>query len=794
MDFKTLVEQAKNGNTNAWSELFGATRDMVYFNALKLCKNEHTAQDLVQEAYIKAVQNINNLKVPEAFVSWMRMISINVSRNFLAKKSPELIGEEDSEQILAATPEVEEDFLPEEFAMKRETARLIMKMVDALPEKQRVVVILHYYNDLSVQAIAEQLCISENTVKSRLRYARASIKEQVEEMEKNGTKLRAAVPTLGLVLKEASKDFVLGKEASDSIFAAVTSAVGISAATTAGTVAATGGLLAKIASLPLITKIVAGVVAAGILIGGGVAITLGNNKDSDYNDDRKTQSEKYGEIQPIVIDGDMEEFCRNLDLKELFTKNKDEILDMLGEPSQISGGELGVVYSVIYEFLRNDNHVGALVFSYESTDSPYPYEINIWGDLFSIEGIKFGMKYDEVKKILSGKGYVNRYSDSYEEETDGHIEYYRYEIYSHENNGLSISITVSEDNNDEMVSLGFTYNEHDEESVEEPIEEPIEEPVEEPVEEPIEEPIEEPVDTPVQVIEEKVFVQVGSGVDVDVYIPKITIYSDGTFEMRVNIYYAVVNVSGSWTNSANVYHMTLNDVARLDSVTTDTFDFVVNENRATVAISGNGGIGVTENGAVFELEGDIGDSNSTYRILEEFRLTNRSASDGSISYAYEDLTHDGIEELIVMTNSKGPTINDMGEAYFEVFTLKNGSVERIYKDGTGFTTNSTYDHYLYREDGKSYIMTAAFFERQGSPWYFYFIYYLDFDGNKIMYKTHHAQTETLEHTAEEMAELEAVKEEYARLRSLSDVLVKENGTPDEDGFWAEIGWWYKDYR
>ena len=128
-----------------------------------------------------------------------------------------------------------------------------------------------------------------------------------------------------------------------------------------------------------------------------------------------------------------------------------------------------------------------------------------------------------------------------------------------------------------------------------------------------------------------------------------------------------------------------------------------------------------------------------------------------------------------------------------MFTLIDGTPTMIFKDGTGFTTNSTYYHYLYRENGNEYLLRAAFFERQGSPWYFYEIFYLDENGNKIAYKGKNFEVSGLDYTAAEASELQKVREEYKECLNSSNVLV----IPVYDEYLecaATTGWWYKDYQ
>lgn len=194
-----------------------------------------------------------------------------------------------------------------------------MKIVDSLPEAQRMTVILYYYDGLTVGEVAEYMEVSEGTVKSRLNYARKQIKDEVEKLEKEGTKLYAIpVFMLSRILENASLDYTLPQSVADRILAdallmasdaAVSGAtVGAGAATgaevagsmsaatgagaTTGASVATGavvaastktGLLASLAALSITAKIIiiaaaAAIIAAGVIIG---VVTSGTGESGD---------------------------------------------------------------------------------------------------------------------------------------------------------------------------------------------------------------------------------------------------------------------------------------------------------------------------------------------------------------------------------------------------------------------------------------------------------------------------------------------------------------------------------
>ena len=86
------------------------------------------------------------------------------------------------------------DVMPDAVMDRQETARLLAEILDALPDDQRAVISMHYYEQMSVKEIADALDLNENTVWSRINYGRKKIKTQVLDLEKKGTKLYGLAP------------------------------------------------------------------------------------------------------------------------------------------------------------------------------------------------------------------------------------------------------------------------------------------------------------------------------------------------------------------------------------------------------------------------------------------------------------------------------------------------------------------------------------------------------------------------------------------------------------------------
>lgn len=193
--FCELVHLASENDQNAISELYQRTYNGVYRTVKSMIKDEDTALDITQDAFVKAIESLDQVHEPEKFQSWINQIAANKSRDYLKKKKPipfVSLENEDGEMW-----ELEDGcigHLPEAVLDREETARLLKEILDTLPEEQRAVLFMMHYEQMSVKEIAQALDCSENTIKSRLNYGRKKVKTAVEDLEKKGTKLYSLAP------------------------------------------------------------------------------------------------------------------------------------------------------------------------------------------------------------------------------------------------------------------------------------------------------------------------------------------------------------------------------------------------------------------------------------------------------------------------------------------------------------------------------------------------------------------------------------------------------------------------
>lgn len=289
---KELIDAAINQDQDAITQLYQMTKDNVYFTIFSMEKKEDVVQDLLQDTYVKAFRSLSQLKEPAAFRSWIKRIAHNHTIDYLRKKKPALF----TDMVSAESNEVLDfrddrpDSYPETVIDQKETASLLKDILNSLSDEQRVAVSLHYYQQFSIKEIAEQLSVTENTIKSRLNYARRHIEKKVRELERQGTKLYGMLPfPFFLWLLDLGEDpgmfAIPDKEVLSNILSStmdtfsrgtVSKAVD-TAGKAAGKTAATG--TASAGKGVIMAKIVGVVATVTVVVIGGMMIAKGSPQD-----------------------------------------------------------------------------------------------------------------------------------------------------------------------------------------------------------------------------------------------------------------------------------------------------------------------------------------------------------------------------------------------------------------------------------------------------------------------------------------------------------------------------------
>ena len=294
MEIKEAVIKAQNVDQSAFSFLYEQTYKSKYYLALQYMKNKEAAEDVLQDAYLKAFSKLGTLKQPEAFEGWLGMIVANTAKNMLVKKNPLLFSEmavdQEGEEYVYDVEDEDPENQPELAYTREETKELVHVLLDGLSEEQRMAILMFHLENASISEIAQAMECSENTVKSRLNYGRKNLKIQAEQLQKKGYKLYAVAPVLLLVyllrndrsVMAADKAFLAdGKVMETKILreyfkntAKTTGKINnAKAVDTAGKAAAKSAVKGSI-----VNKIAAIAVAVGVLGGSAYGIIAWNNQ------------------------------------------------------------------------------------------------------------------------------------------------------------------------------------------------------------------------------------------------------------------------------------------------------------------------------------------------------------------------------------------------------------------------------------------------------------------------------------------------------------------------------------
>lgn len=194
-----LIQEVINGNEEAFNQLYDKYHRLVYFIAFELCHNDADAKDILQETFIQIKQSISSLQDPASFKAWMNRIVINKCKNlFRSKRNVDM----DENDVWYQNHVIEDRFymLPENKLHMETDQLLVHELMKQLSDVQREVLIMRYFEHMSMQEMAEVLEVPIGTVKTRLLYGKNHLKELILAYEKeNDTKINFRVDSMGMI-------------------------------------------------------------------------------------------------------------------------------------------------------------------------------------------------------------------------------------------------------------------------------------------------------------------------------------------------------------------------------------------------------------------------------------------------------------------------------------------------------------------------------------------------------------------------------------------------------------------
>ena len=182
VDFMLRV---KTGDESAFAYLVQKYRRPMVGFMYRLCHNPSTAEELAQEVFLRVYRSRTSYEPSAKFTTWLYRIATNLAVNHARdtrhERPENTVRLDEPDQETGTTPDLADDSLSaEENILKRERLAAIRNVVNALPERQRVAVIMHKYQQMDYREIAGALKLSESATKSLLFRAYETLREQLK--------------------------------------------------------------------------------------------------------------------------------------------------------------------------------------------------------------------------------------------------------------------------------------------------------------------------------------------------------------------------------------------------------------------------------------------------------------------------------------------------------------------------------------------------------------------------------------------------------------------------------------
>jgi len=177
-----LIQMFQQGNTRAFDALIDRHQQRIYNAILFMVKDSYLAEDLIQDIFIKIINNLklNKYNDEGKFLPWALRIAHNFCVDHFRKvKRTPTIKTSDDQDLFEIIKHSDQ---PADYKMTRaQTHRNIQELVDLLPEEQREIIVLRHYANLSFKEIAQMTNCSINTALGRMRYGLINLRKMMNE-------------------------------------------------------------------------------------------------------------------------------------------------------------------------------------------------------------------------------------------------------------------------------------------------------------------------------------------------------------------------------------------------------------------------------------------------------------------------------------------------------------------------------------------------------------------------------------------------------------------------------------
>jgi len=183
MTDEDLVVAYAQGNNDAFDILLNRYKASVYSYIYYIVRNREMTEDIFQDTFVKAIMTIKQGRYTESgkFKAWINRIAHNLIIDYYRQeKNENTISNDDCEMDLLNNAKLA-DGTVEDFMIKEQILSDVKRLIDYLPDNQKEVLILRYYQELSFKEIADITGVSINTALGRMRYAILNMRRMAEE-------------------------------------------------------------------------------------------------------------------------------------------------------------------------------------------------------------------------------------------------------------------------------------------------------------------------------------------------------------------------------------------------------------------------------------------------------------------------------------------------------------------------------------------------------------------------------------------------------------------------------------
>ncbi|MBQ8120536.1 MAG: sigma-70 family RNA polymerase sigma factor [Ruminococcus sp.] len=225
-EISRLAAKAKQGDKTAFEKLYKEFYPKVYYFAKQNTGSLDAAEDITAETFSTALEKLSSLRSEESFVGWLYCIAYHKSADHLKKTALDRKKLDETAELAALSQPL---MLPDDYAVNEQTKQQLQTIIDSLPPDMRSVIILYYYDNLSLAEVAQVIGTNKNNASQKLYAARKKLRRRIEKLIGKGS-LFSAVPVGAVLANLESAGLLSGVSGVAAIGAAAAAVpVGLSA-------------------------------------------------------------------------------------------------------------------------------------------------------------------------------------------------------------------------------------------------------------------------------------------------------------------------------------------------------------------------------------------------------------------------------------------------------------------------------------------------------------------------------------------------------------------------------------